>query len=252
VSWNRQVRATISRFAAAERPPPADTGLAVIGLRPVLQTGGAGRDSLAPMGLTTAVLTPGAWKDVETLFGPRGACAGCWCMFWRLERGERFDALKGEALKTRFRAGVLDGHIQGVLAYSDGEPVGWATFGPRTSFARLQRSPSLACDDAERVWSVPCFFVRREHRRQGVSRVLLDAALAEMRRQGVGLVEGYPVKLPASGASIPAAFAYTGTRSLFAGAGFEPAPGAGTHSRQRVRRKLRPESGRGRGRFARR
>ncbi|HEY1908638.1 MAG TPA: GNAT family N-acetyltransferase [Myxococcaceae bacterium] len=204
------------------------------------------------MALTTAVLTPGAWKDVETLFGPRGACAGCWCMFWRLERGERFDALKGEDLKKRFRAGVLEGRIQGVLAHSDGEPVGWATFGPRTSFARLQRSPSLACDDAERVWSVPCFFVRRDHRGQGVSRVLLEAAVAEMRRLGVRLVEGYPVKPPASGAPIPAAFAYTGTRSLFASAGFEPAPGAGTHSRQRVRRTLRPAGGRARGKSAQR
>jgi GNAT superfamily N-acetyltransferase len=147
---------------------------------------------------------------------------------------------------------VHGGQIQGVLAYSDGEPVGWATFGPRTSFARLQRSPSLACDDAERVWSVPCFFVRRSHRGKGVSRVLLEAAVAEMRRQGVGLVEGYPVKPPASGAPIPAAFAYTGTRSLFAGAGFEPAPDAGTHSRQRVRRTLRPGSGRRRGKSARR
>ena len=191
------------------------------------------------MALTTAVLTPSAWKDVEALFGPRGACAGCWCMFWRLERGERFDALKGERLKERFRAGVLERRIEGVLAYSGGVPVGWATFGPRTSFARLQRSPSLACDDADRVWSIPCFFVRREHRGQGVAGVLLEAAVAEMRRRGAALVEGYPVKPPASGAPIPAAFAYTGTRSLFERAGFRPEPGAAERSRVRVRRALR-------------
>jgi GNAT superfamily N-acetyltransferase len=195
------------------------------------------------MALTTEVLTPAAWKDVKTLFGPRGACAGCWCMFWRLEKGERFDALKGEALRERFRAGVLNGRIQGVLAYEDAVPVGWATFGPRTSFARLDRSPSLACDDAERVWSIPCFYVRRDHRGRGVARALLDAALAEMRRRRAALVEGYPVKPPASGGLIPAAFAYTGTRSLFAAAGFQAEPATPGYSRLRVRRVLHPTRG---------
>ena len=190
------------------------------------------------MALRTVVLTPGAWAQVETLFGPRGACAGCWCMFWRLGKGERFDDLQGQRLKERLRAGVLGGSVHGVLALDGDEPVGWATFGPRLSFPRLQRSPSLACEDPERVWSIPCFFVRRSHRGQGVARALLEAALGEMRRRGVTLVEGYPVKPTASGAPLPAAFAYTGARSMFEAAGFRLEPGAGKHSRQRVRRPL--------------
>jgi GNAT superfamily N-acetyltransferase len=194
---------------------------------------------------TIAALTAERWEDLEALFGPRGACAGCWCMFWRLERGERFAELQGEALRTRFRAGVLRGEIRGVLAYDGGVPVGWATFGPRLSFPRLQRSPSLACDDPERVWSLPCFFVRRSHRGRGVGRALLEGALAEMRRLGIALVEGYPVKPTASGEPLPAAFAYTGTRSMFDDAGFRLEPGAGAHSRQRVRRPLRPTPARG-------
>ena len=191
------------------------------------------------MPLRTAVLTPAAWEQVEALFGERGACAGCWCMFWRLGKGERFADLQGEQLKQRFRAGVLGGTVHGVLAFDGGEPVGWATFGPRLSFARLQRSPSLACDDPERVWSIPCFFVRRSHRRRGIARALLSAALGEMRQRGVMLVEGYPVKPTVSGEPLPAAFTYTGTRSMFETAGFRLEPGAATHSRQRVRRRLR-------------
>ena len=192
------------------------------------------------MALRTAVLNPAAWAQVEALFGPRGACAGCWCMFWRLGKGERFADLKGERLKERFKAGVLGGTVHGVLALDGDEPVGWTSFGPRLSFPRLQRSPSLACDDPERVWSIPCFFVRRSHRGRGVARMLLDAALAEMRKRGVTVVEGYPVKPTASGAPLPAAFAYTGPRSMFEAAGFRLEPGAGKHSRQRVRRTLRP------------
>ena len=31
--------------------------------------------------LTFQPLTPARWDDVVRLFGPRGACAGCWCMW---------------------------------------------------------------------------------------------------------------------------------------------------------------------------
>ena len=50
-------------------------------------------------------LTVALWSDLEELFGPRGACGGCWCMFWRLKRSE-FEKQKGEGnkymLHTRF------------------------------------------------------------------------------------------------------------------------------------------------------
>jgi hypothetical protein len=29
-------------------------------------------------------LTPERWHDLEQLFGTRGACGGCWCMWWRV------------------------------------------------------------------------------------------------------------------------------------------------------------------------
>ena len=44
------------------------------------------------------ILTPNNWDDFETLFGPRGACAGCWCMYW-FKTQKEFDLLKGEGLK---------------------------------------------------------------------------------------------------------------------------------------------------------
>ena len=38
-------------------------------------------------------LSPELWPAFEALFGEKGACAGCWCMFWRTEKGESFDCL---------------------------------------------------------------------------------------------------------------------------------------------------------------
>jgi len=43
------------------------------------------------MELRTRDLTPERWSDLERLFGTNGACAGCWCIWWRLEKGERFE-----------------------------------------------------------------------------------------------------------------------------------------------------------------
>lgn len=164
-------------------------------------------------------LTPGLWPDLEALFGPRGACAGCWCMYWRQKRGEKWPQMQGEPNKRRFRRLVRDGKAHGALAYAGAEPVGWVSFDRRVDFDRVDRAPSLACDDAARVWSVPCFFVKAGWRGQGVADALLAFAVRALARHGAQIIEGYPVKV-ASGSKAPAAFVSTGLEPMFAKAGF--------------------------------
>ena len=60
-------------------------------------------------------LTPDRWRDLEALFGPRGACGGCWCMWWRM-RPKDYKARKGEANRQAFRALVAAGPPPGLLA----------------------------------------------------------------------------------------------------------------------------------------
>ena len=184
-------------------------------------------------------LTPPLWPDVEKLFGPRGACGGCWCMYWRVEKGEKWDDVKGAPARARLKKLVSSGKAKGVLAYAGGEPVGWCTFGPRPDFSRLNRARTLACDDADRVWSVPCFFIRRDFRRKGVATALLVKAVDVMRREGVTAIEGYPTRpsKPARARSIPDAFAWTGTLPLFEKLGFTIA-GNREGSKPRVRLSL--------------
>jgi GNAT superfamily N-acetyltransferase len=187
--------------------------------------------------VTVEPLTPARWPDVEALFGEKGACAGCWCMFWRLGKGERFEDLKGAKAKRRFKTLVMGGEAQGLLAFADGRPVGWLAMGPRRAFAKLDRAPSLACDDADQVHSLPCFFIKPGARGQGVATALLNAAVLALKKEGARIVEGYPVKPAKPGEKIPAAFAYTGTLPLFEKAGFTVVKGKPT-GKQRTRKVL--------------
>ena len=152
--------------------------------------------------LQTRELTPELWPALEQLFGPNGACGGCWCMYWRIPKGERYQDVQGPQAKRRFKALVESGEAKGVLAFVEGVPVGWATFGPRRSFPRLDRAPSLKCDDADAVASVPCFFIHKDWRGQGVATALLSAVEAALRREGHRTLEAYPVKPPAGGAGV--------------------------------------------------
>lgn len=184
-------------------------------------------------------ITPRHWEHLEQLFGAKGACAGCWCMFWRLGEGERFDDVKGAPAKKRFKALVRQGEAKGFLAYVDDQPVGWLAAGPRRDFAKLDRAPSLAVSDADEVHSLPCFFIKPGFRGQGVATALLRHAVGALQEEGARVLEGYPVKPARKGEPIPAAFAYTGTVPLFEKAGFELV-GRKPTGKQRVRRVLQP------------
>ena len=163
-------------------------------------------------------LTPGRWPDFERLFGERGACGGCWCMWWRLKRSA-FERRKGARNKKAFRELVRKRDPPGLLAYVSGQPVGWCAVAPRESFPVLERSPTLRRVDDQVAWSVACFFVARPFRRRGLSVKLLRAAVDYAKARGARIVEGYPVEPRKT--SMPDAFAWTGLVATFRRAGFK-------------------------------
>jgi GNAT superfamily N-acetyltransferase len=162
-------------------------------------------------------LTPQRWSDLEILFGPRGACCGCWCMYWRLSHTQ-FEEQTGEPNHRNLKAIVNSGTIPGILAYTGGTPVGWCSIAPREDFPRLSRSRILKPVDDQPVWSIVCFFVARSQRRKGITVQLLKAAVDFARSNGARIIEGYPVE-PKEGKS-PDIFVYTGLYSSFKQAGF--------------------------------
>ncbi|NLG27873.1 MAG: GNAT family N-acetyltransferase, partial [Chloroflexi bacterium] len=74
--------------------------------------------------LTWRPLTSADWSDFEALFGPKGACAGCWCMWFRESRA-LWKERQGEGNRLAMQALVESGGEPGLLAYSDGDVVGW-------------------------------------------------------------------------------------------------------------------------------
>lgn len=162
--------------------------------------------------------TPERWGDLEKLFGARGACAGCWCMFYRLPR-RQWTAQSGTKNKSALNALVASGVPPGILAYAGGEAVGWCAVAPRADYPRLAKSRILAPVDDQPVWSITCLFVARSHRRAGVSSALVAAAAEFAASQGARIVEGYPVEPQKD--SVPDTFVWNGLASSYRKSAFK-------------------------------
>jgi len=174
-------------------------------------------------GLAFAAAAPGRWDDLERLFGPRGAMAGCWCMWWRLSRAQ-FRKGAGAGNRRAFKRIVERGDAPGIIAYRGAEPVGWCAVAPKSDYAALARSRTKRIGDAStdpRTWAVTCFFIPRRHRGKGLSRALLKAAVAFARKRGATAVEGYP--FDAGGKKAMDFASFMGTLPVFRRCGFAEA-----------------------------
>lgn len=165
------------------------------------------------------ILTPSRWKDLEKLFGERGACGGCWCMWWKLSRKD-FEKQKGIKNKKAFQKIVSNNERPGILAYYKNEPIGWCAVAPREKYPRLENSRVLKRIDDEQVWSIVCFFIEKSFRNEGVPVELLKSAIQFVKKSGGKIIEGYPIEPKKKTADV---FTWTGFASSFEKAGFKEA-----------------------------
>ncbi|MDQ0725074.1 GNAT family N-acetyltransferase [Microbacterium sp. W4I20] len=160
------------------------------------------------------------FDDVATLVGPKKPTSNvCFCLSYRIGNKENL-SLKGPDRAAKVRELCHQDPPPGVIAYLDGEPVGWAAVHPRseTSFARNRLIPRV--DDLD-VWSLWCVRVRPGFRKQGISHALIEGAVAYAKKRGAPAIEGYPVDN--KGEKVNLTMAYVGTRRLFEDAGFTKA-----------------------------
>ncbi len=182
----------------------------------------ARREPLAPGDMEVLPATPERWPDVVTLLG--GATErGCWCQSWRGSAGARGfsgpaanrDALEAQILEAQFRDEVF---TPGLIAYLDGEPIGWCGLGPSAAMPRLVNSRTIPEVDALPVWSIGCFVVRPGYRRRGVPRALLQGAIDYARAHGAPGIECYPID--PDGARVSTSCGFVGFTAMFERAGF--------------------------------
>jgi GNAT superfamily N-acetyltransferase len=142
-------------------------------------------------------LTGETWPALEDLFGPGGASNGCWCMYWRI--GSRYK--QRPRIENHDELGRLAqaGPPPGLLAFDGEVAVGWAVVAPRAELDWLTRTRFYAASDDLPVWSVPCFYIRRSHRRRGVMGELITAAVDAAGAAGAPALEAYPVDTGVAG-----------------------------------------------------
>jgi GNAT superfamily N-acetyltransferase len=158
-------------------------------------------------------VTPDRRDDLTRFSEAHGKFRYCSCMRWRMTSAEYKRSTKESRVAT------LDGLVAedtpvGVLAYQDGEPVGWVAIAPREALGALERYRDLTRIDTQPVWSVTCFFLDRSARHLGATLGLLNAAVTYARSQGASIIEGYPVEPDAR------LYTYMGSPAIFRAAGF--------------------------------
>jgi len=164
--------------------------------------------------LTIRPLTPELWPALEDLFGEHGAVNGCWCMYWRI--GSEYRKRPRQENKTEFHEIVERGPAPGLLAFSEDLPVGWCQLTPRDALPWLDHTWRLKRIDDLPVWSISCLYVRKGHRRQGITSGLIAAALVAAKHAGAPTLEAYPLD-----ANLTPSASGTGYASTFKSAGFE-------------------------------
>jgi GNAT superfamily N-acetyltransferase len=125
-----------------------------------------------------------SWSGFADLFEERGGPKSCWCMIWRASPAE---AKNGASGRSQIEGRVDAGAPVGILGYMGDKPVAWCSIAPRNTYRKLGGLSDQSKD--ERVWSLVCFFIKRDYRHQGLSSQLIDAAVCHAERGGATVVE---------------------------------------------------------------
>lgn len=179
--------------------------------------------------LTIVPANEASFEDLQTVFGTRGSAAYCQCQRYKLQPREAFAKFPVEERAHRLRMQTECGHPKsktssGLVAYLEGEPVGWCAVEPRTAYPGLLRNSPVPwkgrtedkTDDS--VWAVTCVFSRAGFRRRGIGYALARAAVDFARERGARALEAYPM-LTSPGEDITWGELNVGTRSMFEAAG---------------------------------
>jgi len=178
-------------------------------------------------------LTPARADDVKAITASTWG-SQCWDLWWRFTKplSEVFrdsslpdvaEAASSKEKKERQRRAMLAKlarrrHTPVLIAYDEGEPVGFVSLGPRSDYQRFRAQKTTQPVDDVPAWVIACITIRKAHRGRGIALALIRAAVEYAGAQGAPAIEGYPradKKNRFDDGSV-----YMGTPALFRRAGF--------------------------------
>jgi len=164
-------------------------------------------------------LNKGNWAKFVQLFGEKGACGNCWCMYYRLSKADFKEGKADGGNKDAMHALVMENKPTGIIGFYEGQPIAWCAFAPREHFMKLEKSRVHKRIDNNPVWSIPCFFIDKNFRHQGITVELLKGVIRYAKEIGIKIIEAYPT-IPTT-ESLSDSFAWIGLYKSFERAGFE-------------------------------
>jgi GNAT superfamily N-acetyltransferase len=156
------------------------------------------------------------WTDFESLFLSKGGPSYCWCMAWRMTKEELKNNNPGSR-KEFIKQRIWSETPIGLLAYSENEPVGWCSIAPRETYRHLGGDERI-----EKVWSIVCFYIKKEFRDKGLIDLLIKNAKEYAQKNGAKYLEAYPVEIGSP------SYRFMGFIKTFEKAGFNFVKKAGT------------------------
>jgi len=164
-------------------------------------------------------LTKTNWNKFVELFGSKGACGNCWCMYFRLPKKDFVEGKKNDGNKSAIKKIVWDNKPAGITGFYKGQSIAWCAFAPREVYLKIENSRVHKRIDDKAVWSIPCFFIQKDFRRKGVSVAILKAIIQYAKENNIGIIEAYPA-IPTKDV-LPDSFAWTGLYKSFERVGFK-------------------------------
>ena len=123
-----------------------------------------------------------------------GVFGGCWCTWHHTFQAEKtFTAEGNHALKKRL---VEEDRAHAALVFDDDQAVAWAQYGSPAELPNIHRGKEYEAtlDTAPPAHRITCIVVDKKYRRQGVTAVALEGAIARIAQAGGGVVEGSPAR----------------------------------------------------------
>lgn len=145
-----------------------------------------------------------------------GVWGGCYCSYFHDDTTTKADA-GGALFKKRM---IEEGIAHAALVFEGEQAIAWCEYGSPAELPRIYHRKEYDAGEAHPApWRITCFFVDRDHRRQGVALEALRGALDLIAQAGGGEVVSFP-NIVEPGKRVSASFLHNVTPGMFEEAGF--------------------------------